>query len=154
MKNSKFKVMLVALFMVGSSLAVFAQDGDPRPERHERGKKEWSKKGNHQRGGFIPNLTEEQKTKMKDLRMAFQKETMPMKNDLNEKRAKLRTLTTVDSPDMKKVNKLIEDMGEVEVKLHKAKVAHQQEVRKQLTEEQRIAFDSHSGKRGRHHGRK
>ncbi|UII29342.1 Spy/CpxP family protein refolding chaperone [Fulvivirga maritima] len=145
MKNSKFKIAIVAFLILGSSVLVSAQQGPGRGDGFNKGKKEWSHKRGfrgHGPGDMIPNLTDEQKDKMKEMRLSFYKETLPLKNELNEKKAQLRTLTTVESPDMKKVNKLIENMGDIEVELKKARVAHHQEVRSQLTEEQRIFFDS------------
>ncbi|MBL3656453.1 Spy/CpxP family protein refolding chaperone [Fulvivirga sediminis] len=162
MKNSKFKISIVAFLIISSSVMVSAQQGPGRGDGFNKGKKEWSHKRSLRGHGpgdtihMIPKLTEDQKGKMKEMRLSFYKETLPLKNELNEKKAQLRTLTTVESPNMKKVNKLIENMGAIEVELKKARVAHHQEVRSQLTEEQRIFFDRRSMGMGskRHRGRR
>ncbi len=87
-------------------------------------------------------LTEEQSTKIETLKLAHQKALLPLRNELNEKRARLRTLSTVDKPDTKAIDQLIDEMGVLEVKLQKERVHHQLAVRNELTEEQRLKFDT------------
>ena len=64
----------------------------------------------------------------------------------------MRTLTTAESPDMKAINKLIDENAKLRADLAKQRAANHQEFRKILTEEQRIKFDSRSGQRSHQRG--
>ncbi len=94
----------------------------------------------------IPNLTDEQKKQIKELRMKNAKELLPLKNQLAEKKARLRTLSTVDQVKMNEIEKVIDEIGSINVQIMKKNAAQQQNFRKLLTEEQRIACDSKSGR--------
>ncbi|MEN8248578.1 MAG: Spy/CpxP family protein refolding chaperone [Bacteroidota bacterium] len=93
------------------------------------------------------DLTEDQQTQIKDLHLKVQKETLSLRNKLNENMAKLRTLQTSDAPDMKAINKLIDQNAGIRAEMAKLRAATHQEVRKVLTEEQRVIFDSNRGPR-------
>lgn len=99
----------------------------------------------------LPNLTEEQKEQIKAIRLNGQKEALPLRNELMEKKARLRTLTTSEDYNEKSVNNTIDDISELEASLMKLRQNHRQEVREILTEEQRIVFDSAS-QRGKRKG--
>jgi Spy/CpxP family protein refolding chaperone len=107
----------------------------------------------------IPNMTEEQKAKMKDLHIAFYKEAKPLRNQLGELKAKQKTLSTADNPDMKAINANIDEITKVMNQLMKSRAAFRQKVRALLTDEQRMWFDTHpmrknhSGMRGHQMGR-
>jgi Spy/CpxP family protein refolding chaperone len=73
---------------------------------------------------------------------------LPLKNELGEKKAKMKTLQTANPADMKAINSLIDDMTVVKTKMSKSRAAMHQEIRKVLTEDQRIKFDMHAGRRG------
>ena len=88
------------------------------------------------------DLTDEQTSQLKELRTKFMKEVLPLRNELQEKHAQLRTLSTGDNVDMNKVNQTIDQIGAITTKLMKQRAAHRQEVRKILTEDQRVKFDS------------
>lgn len=91
----------------------------------------------------IPDLTEEQESQITDLRTKHMKEMLSDRNTLNEKRAKLRTLQTADKVEMNKINQLIEEMGAIHIRMHKARAQHRQDIRNLLTDEQRVYFDRH-----------
>ncbi len=93
----------------------------------------------------IPNLTEEQQTKINAMRTAHQKEMLPMRNQMGEYRAQMRTLQTKANPDMDAINSLIDKMSSLKSKMMKQRAAHKQEVRSLLTEEQKLAFDTRQG---------
>ncbi|MDD5572129.1 MAG: periplasmic heavy metal sensor [Bacteroidales bacterium] len=118
-----------ALLLSGAQLNCFAQDKTEIPSVAVAETKD------------MLQLTPEQKTKMKDLKVAKMKETLPIKNQLGEKKAHLRTLSTSAKPDMIEINKTIDEIGALHTQLMKKNAAHQQEVRKILTDDQRIIFD-------------
>ena len=93
--------------------------------------------------GMIPGLSEEQQEQIKTLRTEHMKAVQPLRNQLGEKKARLRTLTTADKVNMTEVNKVIDEIGMLQTKMMKLKVQHQQSIRGLLTDEQRVFFDSH-----------
>jgi Spy/CpxP family protein refolding chaperone len=99
----------------------------------------------------IPNLTEEQEKKIKELRIPFAKEVLPLRNQLAEKRAHLKTLQTAEKADLKSINSTIDEMSQLQSQIMKKHAAHTQSIRALLTDEQRIAFDTRAGHRERFH---
>ena len=91
--------------------------------------------------GHNLNLTEEQKSKIEELRLAHHKKILPLKTDLNNKKTELKLLMAIDNPDMKKIESVIEEMGKIKVQIHKSCIQHKLEVRKLLTPEQQKKFD-------------
>jgi Spy/CpxP family protein refolding chaperone len=107
-------------------------------------------------GSEIPSLTAEQKAKVKELRLAHFKEVQPLRNQLGELKAKQKTLTTAEKPDLKLINSNIDEITKVKNQLMKSREQNHQQIRALLTDEQRMAFDTHKGakmkhKRGIHH---
>ena len=106
---------------------------------------------NQQKGFFcknIPNLTEDQQTKIEKLRTAHMKDVLDHRNQMGEKRAKLQTLQTADNVNMDEINILIEEMGKIRIEKQKKAAAHRQSVRNLLTDEQKVYFDSRMGRKG------
>jgi len=95
----------------------------------------------------IPGLTDEQKTKMKELRVAHLKEITPLKNLLEEKQARLNTLTSAEKTDMAEINKTIDEISKLKADMMKARVNHQMKVKALLTDEQKVFFNAHMGKK-------
>jgi Spy/CpxP family protein refolding chaperone len=89
----------------------------------------------------IPNLTDTQKLKIKELRNNLKKEILPIRNQIGEKRARLNTLETSPKPEIESINSTIQEIQNLKTKILKIRAVHVQEVRKLLTEEQRIEFD-------------
>ncbi|MFC2096315.1 Spy/CpxP family protein refolding chaperone [Bacteroidota bacterium] len=100
----------------------------------------------------IPDLTEEQQTKIKDLRLDQMKKMTDFRNQMNELQAKKQTLMTSDNSDMKEINSVIDQMTNVHNKMMKTSAQHHQDVRNLLTDEQKVIFDS-MPRRGRRHGK-
>lgn len=100
----------------------------------------------------IPNLTDEQKAKIKDLRLATYKETKVFKNQLGELNARKRTLESADKADFKAIDANIDEIARVKASIMKARAHFKQQVRALLTDEQRLAFDMHSEKHNFHRG--
>ena len=155
MKTVKFKTItaiLVAL-LLSVNTNIFAQSGKKSShlvEKHQDGKKcSHDMKKHHDGMGFL-NLTDEQKSKIKKLKTANMKEMLPLKNQIGEKKAHIRTLTTADNVDMNAVNKTIDDIGSMKATMMKKQAAHKQEIRKLLNDEQRIHFDMKMSKHNGH----
>ena len=105
----------------------------------------------------IPNLTDDQQQKIKDLRLKHIKEVTPLKNELGEKKARMRTLQSADKQDLNAINKNIDEMASLRAQIQKKAAAHRAEVASLLTDEQRVFFNSHKGNgmgKGMKHGGK
>ena len=129
----------VILLMILPLTTVMAQQRGMRDE------------GRGQRDGrglerMIPDLTDDQKSQIKDLHLGMMKESLDIRNQLGENRARMRTLQTAEEPDMKAIEKLIDESSALQAELKKKQAANHQEVRKLLTEEQRVIFDSRASK--------
>lgn len=98
----------------------------------------------HERG--IPNLTADQKAKIEILRVKHIKEVTPLRNELAEKRAHLKTLESVEKPDKDAINKTIDEISTLQGKLMKMRANHRIEVASNLTDEQKVVFNSRQGK--------
>jgi Spy/CpxP family protein refolding chaperone len=90
----------------------------------------------------ILDLTPEQDTKITELRTKHLKEVTPMRNELNEKRAKLRTLQTSEKTDLNAINKTIDEMATLRANIQKKGAAHRSEVSSLLTDDQRVMFNA------------
>lgn len=118
----------------------------------QQGQRNGNRQGSGNGQGFSSeqslNLTEDQRTQMKSKRLKMQQEMLPIQNKIGENRAKLRTLSTVENADMKAINKVIDSNSQLSAKLTKLRAANRQDIRKILSEEQRIMFDSRDFRRG------
>jgi Spy/CpxP family protein refolding chaperone len=155
-----FSVLLIMAF----SVIVSAQPGDRPCTGDKEGPKmgampmmghgfvkgmEGCKRGQGANHYFnLPNLTDGQKANLDELRLAHQKAVLPLRNLLGEKQAHLMTVRTEDKADLNKINQVVDEIGAVKVKLAKEREAYHQNVRKILTEEQRLIFDMRPMKGG------
>lgn len=129
MKTKLLATISIALFL---SVASFAQNAQPAP-------------GTGKKATAI-GLNEEQKTKIKGIKMSAYKEMQPLKNQLGELKAKQKSLTTSDRIDMNAINQNIDEMEKIKSKIEKINVASRIQVRALLTDEQKMWFDSNKGK--------
>lgn len=104
------------------------------------------------------NLTDDQKSKMKEIRLDLMKTSKPLKDQLRELKAKHQTLSTAEKVDMKALENNIREMGKLKVEMSVLKAKSHQSVRSLLSEEQRFMFDEmkehHGGKHKGEHGPK
>lgn len=103
---------------------------------------------NHGKHG-ISNLNPTQKIKIKELSTQLKKELIPLKNLLDEKRARLKTLESAEKTDLASIHSIIDEIHGLQSKMMKLKANHKQEIRKILTPEQRTEFDFRSEKKGK-----
>ena len=128
------KITLLAVVMMIPLMGLQAQ---------QRGQNGQGNRQHSERSG-IPDLTAEQKEQMQAFRLDVQKNSLPIKNELGENRAKMNTLITTDKPDMKAIDKLIDENAELMASLMKIKAQNHQKVRSLLTDDQRVVFDTKS----------
>ncbi|PKO95436.1 MAG: hypothetical protein CVU12_10030 [Bacteroidetes bacterium HGW-Bacteroidetes-7] len=93
-----------------------------------------------------PKFTTEQQEAIKNLRLELRKEMLQVENQLAEKRAQLKTLEQVEKPDMRAINSKIDEITSLQNKKMKASAANKAKVRSLMTDEQRLMFDTRSGK--------
>lgn len=124
MKTNKLKGITMAIAIIISSvLSIHAQNREKGMLKN------------------IPNITEEQTKKIEALSTPHLKEILPLKNQIAEKKAQLNTLSTAEKADMTAINKKIDEIGALKTQILKSREAQKQEIRKILTEEQRLIFD-------------
>ncbi len=148
MKTIKYLSIAVIAATLASLGSLNAQPG----EKNEQGmpSKDYKMGKEHSHKSFIPNLTEEQKGKIKDLRLAHFKETQPLKNQLGELKARKKTLATAEKPDLKLIDANIDEISKIQNQLMKSRAQFQTQIRALLTDEQKMAFDMHSSGEMRH----
>ncbi|MCF8294482.1 MAG: Spy/CpxP family protein refolding chaperone [Bacteroidales bacterium] len=91
---------------------------------------------------FFDSLSDDQKAKIKTIQLNHQKEMIQLKNQLREKKARLISLQTMDSPNVKEIDAQIDAIGALKVQIAKKRSQVHLSIRELLTEEQRILFDS------------
>ncbi len=90
---------------------------------------------------------EQQRTELSSLRQEHLKNTKTAKVEIKILKAELELLEISDTPDMDEIHSKIEQIGVKKTLLLKQKSVHKQDIRKVLTNEQRVYFDS--GKKGK-----
>ncbi len=134
-RKAKYAVLPIVALLLATGIAY------GQPPEMGRGKGEEMYSRGHR--AMIPDLTEAQKEKMKALRIEHMKIVQQLRNQLGEKEARLRTLSTSDKVDMSEINRVIEEMGAMRTQLMKSMAQHRQKIRELLTDEQRVIFDAH-----------
>lgn len=137
MKTKSFytATMLVATLLI-SSATLFAQPMNSNQMKAKKGVGIENK---------IPNLTTDQKAKIQAFRIDHMKVVTPIQNAIKEKKAHLNTITSTDKPDMVDVNKTIDEISKLNGDLMKSRIAHQNQIRSILTDEQKVYFNAHIG---------
>jgi Spy/CpxP family protein refolding chaperone len=146
-----FHLRAVTLFctvlMLLLSTCVFAQYDEERnpppcPEDEHFKAPHMMKPPKHQKvPPPIPDLTEEQKEQIKELEINHMKGALSLKNQMGEREAHLRTLSTADNIDMNSIFELIEEIGGIKTQIMKQEATLHQGIRKVLTSDQRLFFD-------------
>lgn len=91
----------------------------------------------------IPDLTEQQKTAIREAATEMRKEILPLRNQVREKSAHLQTLRTQEDADLDAIHNTLEEIGELKVEIAKERATLHQEIRELLNEDQRIWLDTH-----------
>lgn len=136
MKASNFFAIALVLFFA-LNIDAFGQRG-PR--------------GNQDGAGAclnIPELTQEQEAKIKALRTERISQSNAHRAQMDELRARQRSLRLAENPNMSEIEKVIDQMAGLRAEHMKANAAHHQSIREILTPDQRAYFDSRTGNRPR-----
>lgn len=120
----------------------FAQRG----QRENRGQMQRGRKGQMHRGNML-NLSDEQKTQMKELRFANVKDTKILRDEAEVLRLKQRQMMTSENPDKGILISNVNSLSKIITQLAKKRFDNRLEMRKILDEDQLVLFLSHSGNR-------
>lgn len=139
MKNLKAKsrVAMVALFLVSVGYAGMAQRMQGPPPQGERN----ARPQMEERGPKIPNLTEEQQVQLKELHLTMEKASLPIHNQIAEKEARLKSITTADEINLKDAGRVIQEISDLRTKLMNLRVENLVKLKEVLTEEQELALN-------------
>jgi len=97
----------------------------------------------------IPELTKEQEAKIKAFRTERINQTTAHRAQMDELRARQRSLRLAENPNMAEIDRVIDQMASLRAEHMKANTAHHQSIREVLTPDQRVYFDSRTGNRPR-----
>ena len=152
MKRIIVMMAMVALMIFGNAPEMLAQG------RGKFNRMQSAEHGEHDRnrGERLVrhlDLSEAQQASIEKLRLDMQKQLLPMRNVMGEKKARLQTLQTAENPDKNEIEQLIREMGELRTEMKLVKNDHRMKVRAELTEEQRIKMDAMKGQHGHKHGK-
>ena len=151
-------ILLLGLLFINTNTSIFAQVKKEKDKREEGKNVTEDKKMMCSMDGEkgcctgIKGLTDDQKLKMEKMETSHQKELLQLRNQKCEKESHLKTLEFSDNADLGAINKTIDEIGALKVDMMKKCAAHKQEVRKILTDEQRLQFDLKADKPGMREG--
>lgn len=165
MKKTVMVAALSIVLAVGSSLAVAGpRGGGPgMGSGHGWGNQMGSGYGWNDGRGSGPmmndalaalKLTDEQNAKVQEVRLAFQKEQLPLHNELYGKRAELRTMWLEPSPDQEAILAKQGEISALEGKLAEALINHRFAMRAILTPEQLAQVPAIGSGMGNYQGRR
>ena len=142
----KTKALMIAV-LLGLTTVAMAQSKENGQGRVSQAPKH-EMRMEHRNGGPLAalELTDAQKEAFKQSRLAMQKQLQPIQNELGEAEAHQKTLVSAEKPDLAAINKNIEKIGSLKVEMAKIKTKNRLDMRAQLTEEQRLKFDTMRGK--------
>jgi periplasmic protein CpxP/Spy len=161
-KPRRFKMMAIATLSaiaLAASIAVAqtvtpnqGDDQGARAERREgrgRGKHKGHGWGGMRRGGFFGqlNLTEDQKTKMKQIRESFAERNKPLRQELRAKRQELRQASEGGTFNEALATQKLTEMASLEAKLMAERHKLHQETLSVLTAEQKAQLEQSKAQR-------
>ena len=129
----KVSISIIGLFIFSSSL--MAQPQNRQGPVHQEGPC----------GLAALNLTEEQKSEIREIRLEKGKETQALKDELAINKAKINALVHKDNPDMKEIVSLAEENGKIITRIQVREIDSKIKVRAVLDEDQKVIFDAHNG---------
>jgi len=139
MKRSRLKTVIAVSAMcvaLASAGAVRAEGMQGGPERG---------KGGHEcrlKSSWRETLTDSQKSQLEKLHLAMKKETSVLRAELGVKKTELKALAIKDNPDTQAIGRKTDEIMGIKKELMQKRISHLIEVRKVLTPEQRVSFDS------------
>jgi Spy/CpxP family protein refolding chaperone len=144
MEKRRFRINAVVLLTALMFIGTLSQAQYRKHDRRGRGDNQNQGHGRqlgYQNWNDQLELTDEQKGKIEEIKLAASKTSIQRSNKINELEAQLTTLLTGDKIDKAKVNKLIDEIGTLKTDARKERVDVHMKIRDLLTEKQKIIFD-------------
>lgn len=126
MKKKTFMLNLIGLLLLTSGLLAQPEGPPPRPKLP---------------GRHIPDLTDEQRAQLLDMRLELQRQMLPLKSKLPALRGELKMEITAEKFNEGNVEKIVEQIQKVQAQMRMKEILHHRAVREILTPEQRKKFD-------------
>lgn len=101
----------------------------------------------------IPNLTDKQKEDIKKIHIETKSAIMKLHAQIEVKEAQINALKLEDNYDLKKIDQLIDEKVKLKADIAKKHVRAEQDIKKLLDDEQKMAFNmiiKHKGKKPFH----
>ena len=89
----------------------------------------------------IPHITEEQKSKIKTIRIERKEKSKALVEQIKGKNKELSVLMKADRADLNAINRKIDEIGQLNTQLKKHEASKTQEIRTLLDTEQRKYYD-------------
>lgn len=149
LKSFTLTALALALSLNLNAQQRFNNPDRPRGDRQAQMQNMRGNQGDmHQRLITMLDLSDEQQEQVQAIHLSGQKEMLPLRATLQQKRSELRTFTIGDNYDHAKVTKLAEEIGDLHTQMLTKRATHQQQIKQVLNEEQRIKFDTFHMNRG------
>ncbi len=133
--------MILSVILISAS--VFSQGRSERKERKYEFNRDEVGKCRIADEAFITNLTDDQKEKIKTIKVDVLKKIQPLENQIGEKEARLKTLTSQETIDFKETDQAVNEIFDLKAKIRNENIRARQKIRGLLTDEQRVFFDRH-----------
>ena len=114
-------------------------DRDQIKERLEMMKESMQNRGNDPL--TLLNLTEEQRKSFKEINSNHLSTVKPIKKEMMKKKLEMQLEKMEDKIDINTVNKLFDDISDLEAELRKSEFSRNLEIRSLLDEEQEMRFE-------------
>lgn len=146
MKRTITRVLTLALFLTA---AAFSQEEpakqpvpkSPMPGQGRMGMRMQQQGGPNAAQMMLPGLTPEQRKKMTDLRLAHQKETLPLRTQLGKLAGDLKLEITAEKFNEGKVKSIQAEIAKLRNEMETKAVFHKRAVRDLLDADQKTMFD-------------
>ncbi len=125
----KFPAFLLILVLMFSANFV---SGQPSPQRQKPAIL-----------NIIPNLTEDQKTKIQELHTQMLEKNNPLKAQLKVKQAELKQLLVSDDATMQQKQAKLKEIYDLKYQIQLNRIEMQSQVRALLNDEQKAVYDNH-----------
>jgi Spy/CpxP family protein refolding chaperone len=136
------KLLFMGLLVVGFGDVILAQHRTNHPLMKQRLENMRDIQSDCSKTLSLPDLTDKQKEQIKEQMYETRQQVMPLQNQVREKRARLQTLRTSEKVDMTAIEKIVDEMADLQAEITKQRLISEQEIRQILTDEQRLIFDS------------
>ena len=90
----------------------------------------------------IPDLTDQQKEQIQSIVLKNHETMIPLRNQMQEKRARLRTFSTGNTIDQDAADEVIEELGSLRIEMMKQRFDTRMKVRALLNDEQKVWLDT------------